>query len=277
MFYRRLPYRECRQLCVAAEKRDWEGDKTGTGMQDADNSSSHRSLQYDRQVRQTIPHYEDIHTGILEFVKIQCPHPRTWLDTGCGTGSFVKKAHDFFPDTVFSIADPSDAMLRIAAESLRGCRCSLLGRCGTADLAAVSDQRFDVITAIQCHHYLSREGRLDAVRTCHSLLSEGGFFITSENIRPFSDEGIARSLASWGAFQRSAGRSEDDVRNHLARFDKEYFPITVTEHLQNFQDAGFAVAEILWLSGIQAVFWCRKQGLCINRHEREFTRSMNNT
>jgi tRNA (cmo5U34)-methyltransferase len=227
-------------------------------MHKPDNASSHNADQYDHQIRLTIPHYDDIHEEILDFVKVQCPHPRTWLDTGCGTGSFVRKAQVIFPDTGFFIADPSDAMLAKAAQNLEPCRYSLVGMCGTAGLPAIAHRRFDVITAIQCHHYLSREGRNEAARACCSLLNDGGFFIISENIRPFSDEGIARSLASWGAFQRKAGRNDDAVRNHLDRFDHEYFPVTVTEHLQCYRDAGFPVAEILRVSGMQGVFWCRK-------------------
>jgi len=228
-------------------------------MQKPDNTTSHNAGQYDRQIRLTIPHYDDIHEEILNFVKVQCPNPKTWLDTGCGTGSFIQKAHAIFPDTEFCIADPSDRMLAEAGRNLEGCRYSLIGRCGTADIPATTDRRFYVITAIQCHHYLTREARNEAIRAVYSLLNEGGFFITSENIRPFSDEGVTRSLASWGAFQRDAGRTDGEVKNHLARFDHEYFPITITEHLQCFRDAGFAVAEILWLSGMQGVFWCRKE------------------
>jgi tRNA (cmo5U34)-methyltransferase len=227
-------------------------------MSKPDNTSSHNADQYDRQIRLTIPHYDEIHDEILNFVKIQCPRPRTWLDTGCGTGTFIRKAQDIFPDTEFFIADPSEGMLAKAVQTLGGCRYSLIGRCGTADIPATIDRRFDVITAIQCHHYLSKGGRNEAVRACYSLLNDGGFFVTSENIRPFSDEGIARGLSTWGAFQRNAGRNEHEVSDHLNRFDREYFPITVTEHLRGFRDAGFPVAEILWLSGLQGVFWCRK-------------------
>jgi tRNA (cmo5U34)-methyltransferase len=227
-------------------------------MNKPDNASSHNAGQYDRKIRKTIPHYDDIHEEILNFVKVQCPRPVTWLDTGCGTGSFIRMARNIFPGTEFCIADPSEGMLEVASRTLKECRCTLIGRCGTADLPGATDRRFDIITAIQCHHYLTREGRNEAVRACYSLLKEGGFFITSENIRPFSDEGIERSLSTWGAFQRRAGRNENDVTDHLTRFDTEYFPITVTEHLQCYHDAGFTVAEILWLSGMQGVFWCRK-------------------
>jgi tRNA (cmo5U34)-methyltransferase len=227
-------------------------------MPEPDNTSSHNADEYDRQIRRIIPHYDDIHEEILNFVKVQFPNPETWLDTGCGTGSFIRNAQDRFPDTEFFIADPSESMLKKAGQNLEGCRYSLIGRCGTADIPAITGRRFDVITALQCHHYLTREGRDDATRACYSLLNDGGFFVTSENIRPFSEEGITRSLAAWSAFQRQAGRDENEVRDHIARFDREYFPITVTEHLQSFRDAAFPVAEILWVSGMQGVFWCRK-------------------
>jgi tRNA (cmo5U34)-methyltransferase len=227
-------------------------------MHKPDNTSSHNAEKYNHQIRLTIPHYDDIHNEILNFVKVQCPNPKTWLDTGCGTGSFVRKAQDIFPDTEFFIADPSEGMLSEAKKALNGCRYTIIGSCGTSEIPATVNRRFDIITAIQCHHYLSQEGRADAGRSCYSLLNNGGFYITSENIRPFSEDGIARSLASWGAFQRDFGRSDAEVKNHLARFDHEYFPITVIEHLQGFRDAGFPVAEILWISGMQGVFWCRK-------------------
>ena len=227
-------------------------------MHKPDNATSHNADQYDHQIRATIPHYDDIHDEILNFVRVQCPAPKTWLDTGCGTGSFIRKAHDIFPETEFFIADPSEGMLAKAGQNLGGGRYSILGKCGTADLPAITDRRFDVITAIQCHHYLSQEGRNVAVHACFSLLNDGGFFVTSEKVRPFSAEGIKRSLASWGAFQHKAGRNGVEVEDHLNRFDQEYFPITVAEHLQCYRDAGFPIAEILWISGMQGVFWCRK-------------------
>ena len=85
-------------------------------MHKPDNTSSHNADQYDRQIRLTIPHYDDIHNEILNFVKVQCPNPKTWLDTGCGTGTFIRKAQEIFPDTEFFIADPSEGMLTEARQ-----------------------------------------------------------------------------------------------------------------------------------------------------------------
>ncbi|NMB79466.1 MAG: class I SAM-dependent methyltransferase, partial [Methanomicrobiales archaeon] len=178
----------------------------------ADNSTFHNADVYDRQIRQTIPHYDDIHNEILNFIKVQHPGPADWLDTGCGTGTFVRKAQERFPATRFWVADPSEGMLAQARRTVSGLPCTVLGQCGTADLPEVTDRKFDVITAIQCHHYLSKDERLAALRACHTLLNNDGFFLVSENIRPSTEEGIRCSLKYWGAFQQEAGKTEQDVR-----------------------------------------------------------------
>ncbi len=61
-------------------------------MQDIDNSSSHSSEDYDLQISDTIPYYESFHDETLNIVKTILKEPKIWLDTGCGTGTLVKKA-----------------------------------------------------------------------------------------------------------------------------------------------------------------------------------------
>jgi tRNA (cmo5U34)-methyltransferase len=46
------------------------------------------------------------------------------------------------------------------------------------------------------------------------------------------------------------------VRSHLARFDVDYFPLTVAEHLQMLTQCGFRVVERFWCSVMQAGFYC---------------------
>jgi len=62
----------------------------------------------------------------------------------------------------------------------------------------------------------------------------------------------------WGRFQKANGRTVTDVEAHLARFDTEYFPITVEEHLDLLRRSGFETVELLWYSNIQAGFYCVK-------------------
>ena len=238
------------------------GDNEGESMKTTwyDNSTPHLASKYDVQVRKTIPYYDDFHVETIHFIKAIGMHPRLWLDTGCGTGLFVEQAFDIFKETIFILADPSPEMMNEAKNKLQkkkeGGRIRFLDPVSTENLTL--KLRADVITAIQSHHYLSQAIREKATRTCYRLLKNKGFYITFENIRPFSKKGIENAKKYWSAFQLSKGKDAETVRNHLKRFDSEYFPITVEKHLKLLRTSGFQTVELFWYSYMQAGFYCIK-------------------
>jgi tRNA (cmo5U34)-methyltransferase len=189
------------------------------------------------------------------------PTPRLWLDTGCGTGHLVEQALVDFPQTHFVLADPSEAMLDQARQRLQGAdpnRVSFM-HSPTCEIMAIRlGQAPDVITAVMCHHYARAEQRRKMTQVCRELLAPGGVYITFENIRPDSEEAIRIGLRRWRRFQEEAGRDDSAIEQHLARFDTEYFPITVSEHLQVLKDCGFRTAQLLWYSHMQAGFYAIK-------------------
>lgn len=190
----------------------------------------------------------------IHLIQVMNVNPRFWLDTGCGTGTFINRALPLFQDTQFIMADLSDTMLELAKGKLAGYkRVKFLDPIASQDLNL--DLEFDVITSIQAHHYLAPEIRRKATRVCFDLLSENGVYITFENIRPFSDQGIAISLANWSKFQRATGRDAETIENHMKRFDSEYFPITIESHLKLLRECGFRTVELFWLSYMQAGFY----------------------
>lgn len=225
-----------------------------------DNATSHLSSIYDNQILQTIPYYESFHTETINLVKAAKRDVTVWLDTGCGTGSLVLKALGEFSNTHFLLSDPSKEMLDVAKNKLAGVsadRVSFLRPVATQDLNDLPIQP-EVITAIQSHHYLTVKLREKAVRRCYDLLTDAGFFITFENISPCSEKGIAVGKNNWSNYQLSHGKKLEDVKKHMERFATEYFPITIEEHLQLLRSAGFKVVEILWVSYMQAGFYCIK-------------------
>jgi tRNA (cmo5U34)-methyltransferase len=89
-------------------------------------------------------------------------------------------------------------------------------------------------------------------------LENGGLFITFENIKPSTDAGRRIGLERWGRWQQNAGRSAPAVAEHLKRFNTEYFPITVDEHLSLLRSRGFQSFELFWFSQMQAGFYAVK-------------------
>lgn len=227
----------------------------------SDNTTSHQVKDYDSNISFTIPYYHSFHQETVNILKAIGNEPRIWLDTGCGTGSLIKMALKKFPNTRFILGDPSPDMLVKAQEKLSTYsqrRIKILEPLTTQQLSLEICPPVDVITAIQSHHYLARKEREKAINACFAILNKKGVFINFENIRPTSDEGIIIGKENWKKFQLSCSRSENTVNDHLDRFDKEYFPITIEEHLSILKKTGFSVVELFWFSYMQAGFYAIK-------------------
>jgi len=96
-----------------------------------------------------------------------------------------------FKNTKFLLLDPSEGMLKQVQKKLpsnKNYKIELLRPSTTQEL--ILEKKSDVITAIQCHHYLSRKDREKAVNVCYKILKDDGVFITFENIRPLTEKGI---------------------------------------------------------------------------------------
>lgn len=223
-----------------------------------DNTTPHSSHEYDEKVRRTIPFYEEFHNQTIGLIRAVKPETREWLDTGCGSGFLVQKAIKEFPACKFYLADPAPAMLeqgRIRLKNLDRTRIVFLDTVDTENIPADYENKFEVITAIQSHHYLKQKERIKATERCYALLKSGGIYITFENIKPQSATGIEISLKRWMVFQMSRGRDQKTVTHHRNRFDTAYFPITVKDHLELLKRAGFKMYELFWYSYMQAGFY----------------------
>jgi len=220
-----------------------------------DNATPHTAAEYDLSVRQTIPFYEEIQAEVVDLVKTAQPDVKWWFDTGCGTGYLVALASAAFPRTRFVLADPSEQMLEQARSRLaarNGPRWRFLEPIGNGELAGrLAGLTPQVTTAILCHHYLRPAQRRQALRACHDTLSDGGLFVTVENVAPLTEDGTSIGLARWKRRQLRLGRSEPVVDDHLTRFGTKYFPITIDEHVRLMKEVGFRVVEPFWLSQMQ--------------------------
>jgi len=115
-----------------------------------------------------------------------------------------------------------------------------------------------VITAILCHHYLDATTRISATENCYRMLNKGGIYITVEIIRPLTELGVELGLQRWKAFQIEQGKCADEAASHIARFDQDYYPITIEEHLAILREVGFTCCEVFWTSYMQAGFFSIK-------------------
>ena len=134
-------------------------------MTDSNSATSFIPEVYDDVVRQIMPFYDVIQSEIIDLVRTVKPDVKQWLDTGCGTGNLVEIALQFFPDTAFVLADPTELMLKAAEDRFKAFpeKTSVPPPTPSEGLLAYKNVlKPQVITAILCHHYFNREQRRTA-------------------------------------------------------------------------------------------------------------------
>ncbi|MBO4637074.1 MAG: methyltransferase domain-containing protein [Clostridiales bacterium] len=220
-----------------------------------DNRSAYNSDIYDEKIVSTLPYYREYHNQIIDLIRAMCISDIKWLDTGCGTGTLAKKVLESRSDVSFTLCDPSEQMLQEAKKKLKGRDIEYIAQ-PSQSLSFSSE--FDVVTAVQCHHYLKPEARRVAVENCYRALKDNGVFITFENIKMTSAVSDSYALKRWENFLSDHLGSQEAVDHHINRRGVEVFPITVEEHLKLLRSTGFRSADVLWTSYLQAGFWAVK-------------------
>ncbi len=222
-----------------------------------DNKTSQSAQKYDCNIGKTIPYYQCLHDETINLVRTITSAPQSWLDTGCGTGTLISQAIDCFTEAHFVLADPAEAMLKIAQEKFYLNERMKFVAAGTEELNYLAES-FNVITAILSHHYLDFQTRQRATENCYRMLRNGGIYITFESILPTTERGTKIGLERWKDAQLKNGKSLEAVEKHLERFGSELLPISIENHLGILRNSGFSAVEIFWLSGMQAGFYAIK-------------------
>lgn len=221
-----------------------------------DNSSAFNSTIYDSNINAVLPYYTEYNKQILDLADVLGLKKAKWLDTGCGTGNLAYQAAEKFDNVKFVLCDPSAEMLEAAKNKF--------AERNSVDFRNISSQEldydgeFDIVTAVQAHHYLSASERKRAVKNCYNALMEGGVFVTFENISMSTENSEKLAITRWKNYMLAHGRTEEQTVNHMKRRGTELFPITIDEHIKLLKEVGFKSADLLWSSYMQAGFFAIK-------------------
>ena len=211
--------------------------------------------EYDRQIKRTLPFYEEMFQQVVDIVRILNLQSLRWLDVGCGTGKMARTVLDNFDIQKMVCIDVEQEMLE-RAESLRDDEKVEFLQCDVRQLPY--QEMFDIVTAIQVNHYFKKNDRIAAIKNCYDALAENGIYISFENFAPDSEEGAGLYLERWKQFQIANGKTKEEADLHIKRYGQNYFPISISESIGLLKDCGFRMVEIFWVSYMQVGILARK-------------------
>lgn len=219
------------------------------------NSTPFDVAEYDKQIKKTLPFYEEMVQQIVDIVRLLDLQSLRWLDVGCGTGKMVRTALDNFDIQKMVCIDVEKEMLERAGILCNHEKVEFL-QCDVRELPY--QELFNIVTAIQLNHYFKKDERIAAIKKCYDALEENGIYISFENFAPDSEEGTRLYLERWKEFQIANGKTRKEAELHIKRYGQSYFPISISESIEFLKDCGFRVVEILWVSYMQVGILARK-------------------
>lgn len=213
-----------------------------------DNMTPINAKEYDSKINDTIPYYEEFYKQTLSVIELMEFSHMKWLDLGCGTGTLERKAAELFKNVRFTMVDPSEMMLEKAREKNPDIQADYV--CASSDEINYENE-FNVVTAIQSHHYMQEDTRKKATSNVYNALCTGGIYLTFENVVPESTNVKQFELQRWGRYQLEHGKSKEEVETHIARCGVNYFPLMMNQHVNLLKEVGFKEVHVFWYSYMQ--------------------------
>jgi tRNA (cmo5U34)-methyltransferase len=189
------------------------------------------------------------------------------LEICCGEGLLTAALLERLPGVRVRAYDGSPSMLE-ATRQATGDPARLMTR--EIDLAQRDWRRFDrplraAVSSLAIHH-LDGAGKRALFADLHAALAPGGVFVLADVIQPAGAAGAAIAADLWDEeVKRRALDLDGDLGGFEAfrRADWNHFrhavldpidqPSTVAEHLDWLRDAGFAEADLHWMTAGQMI------------------------
>ena len=213
------------------------------------------ALDYDRNRRQLVPHFDDFYGMVLELI----PHPYTApirvLDVGAGTGLLSALISEMFPNAVLTLADISEEMLgRARVRFADRDQVNYL----TLDLEndALTGE-YDVAVSSLALHHIEPDHLAAVFQNIYAVLVGGGWMINADQTLGTSTGNEARYAAQWVADVRRQGTTEPDLAAALERLKADK-TATLEDQLAALRAAGFEQVDCWYKRYRFAVYSGRK-------------------
>lgn len=212
--------------------------------------------EYDKNVRDTLPHYEEMNHKVIELVDYEQNKAIDILDLGIGSGFTAVGLLEKFPNSKLTGIDLSKKMIQMARNRL-----SRLSNKVSYVQGNIIDfkpiHKYDVAVAVLSIHHLNREEKKQFFKKMFDALNENGLFIIGDLIIGDTREETEKIEGEWKQYMIDAlGAKTAD--KWMENYKIEDIPDSVNNQLSWLRGEGFREVKCVWKKMNCAVFFGKK-------------------
>lgn len=198
---------------------------------------------FDRHVRQSVPHYDLIQGAVAELCDWLAPTGALIADLGVSTGETARRIRERHPDRGIRFVgyDTSASMLEAAEAKVPGIE---------THLAPVEDglrhSAADLTVSLFTFQFLSPEARTDVARLALAASKPGAALILAEKVRTTDARWFEIGTELSWDYKATAGIPSDAIRAKAASLRGVLRPYTAEENIRMMTDAGWVGATCLF-------------------------------
>jgi len=154
---------------------------------------------YDQMCQLLVPGYTLMQDTLIDILKFKGTKNIVLLDLGAGSGIFIERILQEFPDSICYYLDFSDDFLNVATKRL----CKYQDRvtyiksefCDSWESEIA--QKPNVITSTSAIHHLSNDNKKKLYKKCFDILEDEGWFFNTDEMKTISEEAHLNNLYYW--------------------------------------------------------------------------------
>ncbi len=228
-----------------------------SNMNDIKRHFEEEAQQYDSNIRNLIPHYDQMVEAVVNAISFNCSAAIDVIDLGCGTGTIARSVKNTFPKARITCLDIADNMLQMAQFKLSD----------APDTEYINDdfyrfsfdKQYDVVvSSLALHHLVTPDDKSDFYKKIYSGLKSGGMLVNADSVLASTETLQNMYMQQWKSFMYKNVSEREVESKWIPKYYEEDRPASLIEHLDMLREIGFAAVDVIWKYYNYAVFAAMK-------------------
>jgi tRNA (cmo5U34)-methyltransferase len=201
--------------------------------------------EYDGIIKSLIPYYSEMVEAIINTLSFLSSEAFEVIDLGCGTGTVSRAVINAYPKARITCVDISEKMLQIAGAKLSDVHDAVYVNSDFYEFDF--NKSFDAaVSSLALHHMVTKQDKLDFYKKIYSGLNDGGVFINADVVLASTDVLQKRYMEKWVDFMLMNVPKEEVEGKWIPAHYEEDRPVSMTEHFEMLNEAGFKTIDVVW-------------------------------